>query len=184
VRRVPLDDWQDRQKKRKNRENEGLHSPGRPCQSARMCFYNCVGYLLVFSWLLSCVIECLVCQSSYIYVYYEDQKKERIERQRKNRQMHERTNERNILNITKRPLIYSICDYEEQTSLCDLSSFLLRMYLMGCPSSFLSLYDLSCSTRVMRKKKRRKKAKRFCNAMHLANIKEKKEKNDFFFASR
>ncbi len=148
----------------------------------------CANVLLQLRWIPPCLfLAAVVCNRVprvpvfiYIYVYYEDQKKERIERQRKNRQMHERTNERNILNITKRPLIYSICDYEEQTSLCDLSSFLLRMYLMGCPSSFLSLYDLSCSTRVMRKKKRRKKAKRFCNAMHLANIKEKKEKNDFF----
>jgi hypothetical protein len=139
---------------------------------------------LSFSWLLSCVIECLVCQSSYIYVYYEDQKKERIERQRKNRQMHERTNERNILNITKRPLIYSICDYEEQTSLCDLSSFLLRMYLMGCPSSFLSLYDLSCSTRVMRKKKRRKKGKTFLQCDASSQYKGKKREERFFFASR
>ena len=136
-----------------------------------MCSYNCVGYLLVFSWLLPCVIECLVCQFSYIYMYTpKTRRKERTERQ-----MHERTNERNILNITKRPLVYSICDYEEQTSLCDLSSFLLRMYLMGCPPSFLP-----CSTRVTRKRETEKKRQNAVQCDASIQYKGKKEKNDFF----
>ena len=176
MRRVPLDDWQDR-KKRKNRENEGLHSPGRPCQSTRMCFYNCVGYLLVFSWLLPCVIECLVCQFSYIYMYTpKTRRKERTERQ-----MHERTNERNILNITKRPLVYSICDYEEQTSLCDLSSFLLRMYLMGCPPpSVFSAVQYSSNEKKEKPRKKRQNAVQ-CDA----SIQYKgKKRRTIFFASR
>jgi len=56
------------------------------------------------------------------------------------------------------------------------------MYLMGCPSSFLSLYGLSCSTQATRKKEKKngeKNGKTLCDAMHLSNI-EKKEKNDFF----
>jgi hypothetical protein len=119
----------------------------------------CANVLLQLRWIPPCLfLAAAVCNRVprvpvfiYIYVYSEDQKK------RKNRTTN-CTNERNILNITKRLLVYSICDYEEQTSLCDLSSFLLRMYLMGCPSSFLS-----CSTRVMRRRKKTEKKKaKYC----------------------
>ena len=54
------------------------------------------------------------------------------------KEMLEQTNEwedeRNILNITEVPFVSSICDYDEQTSLCDpfFSPFLLWMHLAGC----------------------------------------------------
>jgi len=93
----------------------------------------CASMLLQLRWIPSCLsLAAAVCNrvpraSVSMHVYYEDQKKTE-KKERKSRTLNERTdkrtNERNILNITIRPLTYSICDYEEQTSLCDLSSFL------------------------------------------------------------
>lgn len=116
-----------------------------------------------------------------MYVYSEEQTTDREEeREREKERTDKCTNERNIFKITKRPLINSICDYEEQTSLCDLScSFLLRMYLMGCPSSFMSLYAPSCSTRITRGKKRRRRKKRQNASIQYRG--EKKKRRTIFF---
>ena len=67
------------------------------------------------------------------------------------RQMQEPTNarasERNILNITARPRRYSICDYEEQTSLCDLfSPFSFPPYVFSVlPFVFLTVFFSPCA---------------------------------------
>ncbi len=145
----------------------------------------CASVLLRLLWIPPCLfLAAAVCNRVprvpvFMYVYSEEQK------ERTERQMKEQTNERNILNITKRPLTYSICDYEEQTSLCDLfSPFLLRMYLMGCPSSFLSLYGLSCTTQVTRKKKPREKRQNVLQYDASIQYRGRKKRRTIFFAWR
>jgi hypothetical protein len=123
----------------------------------------------------------------HTHVYYEDQKKEKKEKENRtlNERTDKRTNERNILNITTHSVTYSLCDYEERTSLCDLSFFFSSYVFSGLLHVFLSLYAESCGTRKAgkRRKKGEKKAKRCamrCDAMHLFNIERKREERFFF----
>lgn len=65
----------------------------------------------------------------------------------------------------------------------------LRMYLIGYPSSFLSLCVVyrEVSTRVTRKKKKtekKKKGKTLCDAIHLSNSEEKKEERFFLLLDK
>ena len=139
------------------------------------CIDNRVGYLRFFSFtVVLCAIGCLLmCQKK---------KKGR-------EQINERKNERNILNITLLLLIniyiYSICDYEEHTSLCD--PFLFSLYAFS--GLLLSIYRCcrlhrAVLERLEKKKKKKKKGKKkLRDALRCIYPiwREKREENEFFF---
>lgn len=98
-----------------------------------------------------------------MHITRNQKKKKEKGREKKNRTLNERidkrTSERNILNIARSPLTYSICDYEDQTSLANFLLFYSYVF-SGLPLVIVLLMLSRVILEQLAKKERKKKKPR------------------------